>query len=146
MSICSGFNSFEISKNMIVQLVVTTVCFLAFILIFWLQGLERANDNRSLALLFVLFMYPTFVVLAFAVIKWRDDKWVMSLFVKTALVVCCALIVRQPQKSTHMHSRSDQRFARIACRCQLFTDLCDALPVCSRCICAVPCSSDRRPS
>lgn len=97
-----GFNSFEISKNMIVQLVCTTVCFLAFILIFWLEGLERANDNRSLALLFVLFMYPTFVVLAFAVIKWRDDKWVMSVFVKTALVVCCALIV-----STHKHTDTD---------------------------------------
>lgn len=32
------FNSFAISKNMIVQLILTTACFIAFIVIFWVQG------------------------------------------------------------------------------------------------------------
>ena len=87
------FNSFQVSNNMIVQGCATTVFFVAFLLIFWIQELDMAPDNnRSLALLFVLFMYPTFVTLAFALIKWRDDKYRMSLFVKIALVICCAFI------------------------------------------------------
>jgi hypothetical protein len=92
LPIIEWFNSLQISKNMIVNLILTTVFFLAFILIFWIQGLDKANDNRSLALLFTLFIYPTMVVLAFALLKWRDDKWVMGSFVRTALTVCCALI------------------------------------------------------
>jgi len=90
--IVEWFNTFTLSRNMTTQLVLTTVFFLAFILIFWLEGLESVVNNRALALLFLLFMYPCLVVFTFALIKWRDDKWVMSRFVKIALVICCALI------------------------------------------------------
>lgn len=51
------FNSFQLSTNMIVQGCATAIFFIAFLLIFWIQELEMVNDNRSLGLLFVLFMY-----------------------------------------------------------------------------------------
>lgn len=90
--IIEWFNSFHISKNMIVQLIITTCIFISFILIFWLEGFHHDLSLDSLALLFVFFMYPTFVVLLFAVVKWHDEKWVISTFVKGALGVCCVLI------------------------------------------------------
>ena len=51
-------------------------------------------------------MYPTLVVLAFAVIKWRDDKWIMGTFVKAALVACCMLIVSNNTAFAHTRART----------------------------------------
>jgi len=92
LPIIEWFNSFSLSRNMIVQLVASTAMFVAFVLVFWLEGLGAESTNESLALLFLLFLYPSLVVLSFALLKWRDDQWVMGRFVKTALVLCCALI------------------------------------------------------
>lgn len=91
--IIEWFNSFQISRNMIVMLVSTTSMFGAYLLIFYLQEFRGNNNNSSLALLLLLFLYPTCVVLAFALLKWHDDKWKLTNFVKIALAICCAFIV-----------------------------------------------------
>ncbi len=48
--------------------------------------------NNPDSSLFLLFVYPTVVILLFAVYKWRDDRWVMSNFVRDCLAICMILI------------------------------------------------------
>ena len=86
------FNTFELSKTMITQLLFTFACFISFLLLLWRHGLHGEKTNRASALLFVLFVYPILVVLSFALYKWRDDKWKMNTFVKHSLAVCCVLV------------------------------------------------------
>ena len=68
-----------------------------------LHGLYRSLINNMvigvtegfgpLTLLLTAFAYPTVIMLCFTIYKWYDDQWKISLWVKIAGSITCALII-----------------------------------------------------
>jgi hypothetical protein len=90
--IIEWFNTFEFGKNLIIQLMFTCAAFFAYLLLMWQHGFHGDNSFGSVVLLFLLFVYPTVVILLFAVYKWKDDNWRISPFVRNCLTVSSLLI------------------------------------------------------
>lgn len=54
---------------------------------------SNVNDVESLVVLSILIMYPIFVLLITTVLKWKDDGWVITDFIRISLPICLVFLV-----------------------------------------------------
>ena len=75
ISIKEWFNTFTFSWTNVISVVAQLVVLFGYALGVFLTTLDAEVDERSLALLFTVLVYPTLVLLVVGIWKWWDDKW-----------------------------------------------------------------------
>ncbi|KNC51799.1 calpain-B [Thecamonas trahens ATCC 50062] len=92
ISIKEWFNTFTFSWTNGVSVVLQIAALLGYALGVFTTTLDSKVDERSLALLFLVLVYPTLVLLVVGVWKWHDDKWQFRLRSQSGAFIAISLI------------------------------------------------------
>lgn len=89
--IIQWFNTFEVTIAMVVQLILALALHIIVHAVLW--NFYKEDTERTIAVVFSFVLYPTLLLNAVALYRYRDDHWKLSKFVVVCLAVSQVIIV-----------------------------------------------------
>ena len=92
--IVKWFNTLEFTSDMRYSAIFTQLlAWITGFIIFFATLKGDVNDVNSLIVLSFLILYPILILMIVTILKWRDDGWLLSDFVRISIPLCLFFIV-----------------------------------------------------
>eukprot|EP01028_Stygiella_incarcerata_P012975 TRINITY_DN81003_c0_g1_i1.p1 TRINITY_DN81003_c0_g1~~TRINITY_DN81003_c0_g1_i1.p1 ORF type:complete len:1786 (+),score=550.99 TRINITY_DN81003_c0_g1_i1:81-5438(+) len=87
------YQHMELKLSMVIMETVFVVLLLMYSLLMFFLTFDGEANYKSLALLFLVIMYPTLVILAGTVLVWKENEWKITMRIILSLCVCMGLFL-----------------------------------------------------
>lgn len=87
------YHRLEVTASMIIMEIISEAILCFYALLMFLIEFHGEANVKSLVILFVVVGYPMLLCLAIAILKWREDRWILSRSIVVLFVAALCLFI-----------------------------------------------------